>query len=360
MPAPFIVERVDSKSPSRAGFRHNAGRASMALKVTRTDMNTSHWGDVVEYVLGSTDVVATNGGKVKRVLPISAPDYPHMIADQIEEIQGIGVATKATATSPLGVPCLPATALYQKYEMTVSFVPMTFSIFKDDELKLKDGSAFNDDGSTYSFKYYDEYNRYCEWWVEDGFEVIQAQFGSRYFVTGSEAAPHLIPFPGSITDRVPRPVVHFCWKRIPYRYVASRNSWIRKYKGFINQDDFLSWKAGELLYLDAKVTRYLPGIPTMYLDEGTNTFRTHLGALCDVEFLWELREWETTDPPALTNGSQITVRGHNAERWFRAPGQAYLAVSVGADPDDDSLWKTKYASRPFSRMFTDPDVTNPT
>lgn len=354
MATPFIVERVASRSPSSAGYRHDGGRASMALRVARTDTSTAHWGDVIEYVLGSTDAVGTNKGKITRKLPIACPDHPHMVADQIEEIVGIGRPIKGVSTSALAVPTLPAAAIYERYEMTVSFVPMRYPMLADDKIKVQSATAYDDEGTPYDFKYCDEYSRFCEWWIEDGFEIIQAQFGSRHFVTGSESPPHKTPFPGSVIDRVPRPVVHFKWHRVPYRYVSSRDSWMRRFKGRINQDDWGSWKAGELLYLDAKVHRYLPAIPTFY-QNGSNTYSPLLGALCDVEFLFELREWENADAPTMTNASFIETRGHNLERWFMNPGKAYLSVS--GDPDNPPEWVPKYFSFPIARLFSDPDVT---
>lgn len=353
---PVIVERADSRSPSEIGLAVDSGRASMLLKVRRTDPTRAHWEEVFTHVLGEVGSVGgTNGGKIRRVLPISHPDCSWMVASRIAGCKGIGRWALGTSEPVLEVPALPGFALYSTYEMNVEFIPMQYPYLPDDQIKVLDGTWYDDSGAVQHFRYVTEFDRYCWWQIEDNSELLEAKFGQQVFRTASTLPPNLVPFPGTVSARVPRAVVLFHWIGVPYRYVTSANSYIRSFKGHVNQKDFLGWKAGHLLYTDSKVRRYVPAVPGMFFDE-EDVLKTYLGAVCDVTFVWELAERDAVDAPAPGNPNWI-VHGHNTAMNF-ATRQWHYVTSMG-DSLDPTTWVPPRRSRSFERLFTDPDQAPP-
>ena len=106
---------------------------------------------------------------------------------------------------------------------------------------------------------------------------------------------------------------------MPYRYLTSVNSYLNYYGGYINQNAWMNWKPGELLYMGYKPIRYTPPVQGLVqLNTGSSGYVNSSEKWCDIEltFLRTSRKLSNAAEKygSLRNGNWIQA-GHNLLPW---------------------------------------------
>jgi len=341
-------ERVETQSPSSAGFSIEGGRAQITVFFGTTPYTE------VKTILGH--VTTSGDGKLQRTRPISHPVYPWMVAERISNIQGIGSATRVASVAPLFVDAnnLAYYAGYQAYATTIEFTPRPYALLPDSAITSTQTSWTDETGATVQNKFTNEYLRYTDYEILPDLDVITAQHGQMVF-RAAAVPPSGTAFTGMPKVYIPKAVVKVRWFQVPYSYIESSSSLILRYLGYINQTDFVlgsrTWPAGSLLHRGVVVKRYTPPIPDTKVIAGASVYST--AKWCDIEFVWEFtRRVNASSPsPAPSNTNWIT-EGHNCMPWYRDRKFYYTTVST----DVLANQYPTYPSVPFQLLFTDPDA----
>jgi hypothetical protein len=336
------VEQVRSQSPGTAGFALDGARASWQYDVGPFDV-----ADALVDVLGTTDTAVSADGRMTRKLPKAHPQFPWMYAERVANLQGVGKPTTFNITDSFECPLLvQQIALYQRYRLTIDFLPRPYYVVADANIPVATESWVDEDGLAQVYQHTREYVRFTDYDVLPDVDVVTAQHGMmRFRGTTPEKA-----FTGMPRVTVAKAVVKFRWFAIPFRYVESSNSYLANYANRVNQFDFWQWPAGSLLYRSFSILRkWTPIVPDTNPVFGTTAFTPD--KLCDVELLWEFTSRKlAAPPPAPANGNWVQA-GHNLMPNYADRGFYY----VSTDNPNPALQVPLFLSVPFQLLFTDPD-----
>lgn len=385
MPAFIYLEESGDLSPTTANFSNN-GQSCSATYLFAGPTFDQLRSSVLD-LLGFTDT-RVGDGRIKRTLPARHPAYQWMFADSCSP-QGVGAAFTLVNPSPgKGSPIIPDFPLYGAYHYRVNFSPRPYNVWQNKDIEINRGGLYytkNDTGQpppgsptpdpAVKFKFATEWHRFTTWDIVPTNQFIHAQQGQMKFRAsgvGGGVPPDNFPFQDSPKLYLPDSMLKVRWYEVPYRYMTSPNSFLRKFVGHINQNDFSDgptlrgtkpqYPAGSLLYLGANPLRiYTPPIP----DEGLLAFNFSNGfvrsRLCDLElnFLYTARTrgTETGNTPNFNaiNRNWI-VAGHNLLPWLTTRKYYYATSYDPNNENDKSKWFPMYNSFPFELLFTDPDA----
>lgn len=370
----YLEEQADI-SPTTASFTNTQQSASGTFLLegpTAVGLTAS----IVD-LLGYTDTRTTDG-RIRRVLPARHPAYRWMFADSCTH-QGVGGAfNMVTPDAGGGSPMIPTYPLYVKYHVRVNFSGRPYNSWQDKDISITADTYYEktDTGAPaagVSFSYATEWHRFTTWELIPTNQFITAQQGQMVFRVsgvGGAAQPDGITFQDAPKLYLPDSLLRVRWFEVPYRYLTSSNSYLRKFIGHVNQSAFSDgpvegggtqqYPAGSLLYLGANVARiYTQAIP----DEGLlgfnfgNSFQR--GRLCDLElnFLYTARTNGAASGNQLVvaNRNRITA-GHNLLPWLTTRKFYYATTYDPASPADQTKWFPSYNSFRFEMLFTDPDA----
>ncbi len=363
-----FLEDVDSVSPNSAGCSWKQGRA-----VSRYLLNAPgvlDLGIAVQQILGNT--TASDGAfALKRVLPLAHPAFQWMYASAITEIRGSGQPTlTASPNANVGLEVKPISnfyALYPIYYFTIEFTPRPYVLLKDNKIKtVPVGSWFDEEGNVAHYGYAEEWLRYTDWEPEAQADSVTATQGEMIF-RGTAAAVKDYRYPGMPRMFLNNQLVKFTWYQVPFSFVASRNSFIKKYRGRINQYDWFNWRSGELLYLNYRIIRYTPPVQALTNfpnpfdpngEPGAITFST--AKFVDIEFQFLETVRTTDDDYTPTNGNWL-VAGHNLLPIAKDRKNFHYATSYDFNaPNDQTKWVPSWLSAPIPEiLFCNPDAPQP-
>ncbi len=361
-----FLEDVDSVSPSSAGCSWKAGRA-----VSRYLLNAPgvlDLGIAVKQILGDTTSSDSIFG-LKRVLPLCHPAFQWMYASAITEIRGIGQPVKTDSPNAgVGLEVKPISnfyALYPAYYFTIEFTPRPYALLKDSKIKtVSRDTWFDENGALKLYGYVEEWLRYTDWEPEAQADSVTATQGEMLF-----RDLNLLGFryPGMPRMFLNNQLIKFTWYQVPFSFVSSRNSFIKAYRGRINQKDWYNWRAGELLYLNYTIHRYTP--PVQALTKFPNPFDPNgeAGAIefstakfVDIEFQFLETVRPTDDTYRPLNQNWLSA-GHNLlpiavdRKYFH-----YATSYEFANPNDQTKWVPSWLSAPIPQiLFTNPDADQP-
>ncbi len=208
-----------------------------------------------------------------------------------------------------------------------------------------------------------EWIRYTDWWYEKKFEAITCRQGQMKFRSANSlVAPDGVPY--SDMPRLPLPdmLLKMVWYQVPYRYLTSANSYLNYYGFYVNQNAWMNWKPGELLYMGYKPIRYTPPVQGLVqLNTGSSGYVNSSEKWCDLEltFLRTSRRLASAAEKfgSLSNGNWIQA-GHNLLPW--AGDRKYHYATTTAIPPaldtDQSKWAPLWNSCEYGLLFSDPDA----
>lgn len=380
------VEAIDDDSRTNFQFDGTAGTGRAYYYVGATSNAAIDVQQVVQHLLGYTNPFSQSGRyHIPRTLPVTHPKCPYLYAHRISSFvgKGSGSASRVAPTPPadpsIGAKPICEYAAYRQYEIGLEFSSRPYPLLADDAFTNSvTGSWVKKDGSTEQFTYSPEFVRNVDWDYTPQDNTVQGQVGTftMWGVPGKAAG---IPFTNPPWMWLPDQLLTIKWYAVPFRYITSPNSYIaptpnRNWRGRINQNPFMFWPAGSLLYMGYSVTKYTP--PTM--DIGTYT--AYLPAvsgdtlnpdatgpvinyerLCDITltFLHTNRYQAGSLGADITNKNYV-AKGHNLLPLLN-DGSFRYATRTPLNPDGTVGTPSvqnppAWLSFPAEVLFTDPDA----
>jgi hypothetical protein len=293
---------------------------------------------------------------LRRTLPVPHPLF------QAHFCSGISSDPFITGTPPQS-----SFALYPSYDVKLQFSPCTYAVLPDSAIDTTTGTWYDFDGNTRQFQYANEWMRYT-----DFIEVPQGEFltanqsgqgGMKFRATDGAPGAGVAngsTFVGQPRIYMPNSILKFTWFQVPYRYAISANSYLSKYRGYINQNPWYNWQAGELLYLNYCATRYTPPVQTTMVWNDPNSLFSQSGfsqaKMCDIELTFLVTKRTPTAAPTPANKNYIAA-GHNCQPWMYNRNFYYAtSVEAGVDPNDNTLGVPCFKSIPMEILLSDPDA----
>lgn len=370
MPTYTYLEAVADESPSSGSHQQQGGSASCAYVFSPpgpsgADKYVQVKRSVID-VLGYTGTKVTDG-RIQRTLPVRHPQWDWMYADSVQ-YSGVGTDYTTVNVSPAqGSAVLPQVPVYDTYRVRIGFSPRAFNTWQDRDIKVVNSTWYDKDGTSKAYTYATEWYRFTKFEQYPTNNFINAQQGQMRFRTagGVSPDPDGIQFQEAPKLYLPDSVLKVKWLSVPYRYITSKNSYLVRFIGHVNQKGFgmpqangaSEYAPGSLVYYGANpVNIYTPPVP----DPGLLAFNFGNGfqrsLLCDLEltFGYTARTVEGT-APSPANGNWI-AGGWNLAPWVTTRRYYYISSFDPADAANTSKWYPLFNSFPFELLFTDPDL----
>ncbi len=371
------LEKVDKSgtSPAQSGFSVDGGRSVRPYYISGPSQDDLIAG--IQEIIGGTTYAAVGDGRLVRTPPLADPVYPWLYATSVPTIVGVGGEfTIEDADPTLEVPPVDQYPLYPGYFVHVEFKPRPYAVSVNDDIQsytetyypINDAGAGN--GQTVNF--YDEWIRYVDFNEVPTEDYVTAQMGQMEFVTNHTLTPDAnnAPFPGSPRIFLPNSFVEFTWYQVPLRLLTSSFSYIKRFRGRINQTQ-LNWPGGpyapgEMLYLSYKNTNYTPPVQQQILNPFGNASVFSTDKLTNITLRFLRTNRYVGDVPTLASlgvnnrnyilggadpGTGLWNGGHNALPWLQ-DRQFHIALTTAAT--NTNRWPS-FLSAPLNVLFTDPD-----
>lgn len=352
------IEAADSVSPGSATFSATGGARVQATYYVAAD-DVEEWSEVL---LGS--VRPRGDGRLRRVLPRASPQWPWSMVESLT-IRGHGKHQRIEI-DPAEVyyettPIIQQYAEYEEYIFECSLVDRPYPVAGDDQILMSNGGWFDDDGNFVDYEYATEWERWTDWPRYPADEFIQFRQGQMAFRTqrGIAAAPatvagnpHNAMAPGLPRIHMQRELLRLKWYQVPYSYLESRRSYLSRFKWRVNQNEWMGFEPGELLYeghsFDRRVTPPFPEAD-FHTISGWSSEK-----VVDVEMLLRICRTGQSDVPSPDNPNWI-AHGHNLFPWAGDRRFYYATSFKQGSPTDERYWVPTFLSAPFELLFTDPD-----
>jgi hypothetical protein len=289
-----------------------------------------------QVILGAVNTTGPGDGRIQRLLPLAHPQWPWLYANNIVSVRGIGECVKFNSISPLEAEPMPAFALYPVYEFVIEFGSVPYAVLSDDDIET----------ATFTTPWVDVNNQAAaeqtyatEWWRFTDYQVVpqndwltgtigsstvfQTEGGSGDKTTDPGAKGGAV-FPAMPRILLPNEIIRLVWHMVPWRFYSSPNSYLRRFRGRINQLPWYDWDAGELLYMGASPLRFTPPIlqPVNWL-HGSVT----VGKWCDLELSFIGTKRNGVNLPSSLPNDNYLAAGHNLLPW-QGDNQFYYARSL--------------------------------
>lgn len=354
------LEGVDSVSPGTASCSIESGRATLPYYLLGPNIGESDIQGAFAQILGATtDVNPGGSAKLNRLLPLAHPMFPFWFATGISGLRGLGKPTQIAADPDLEAAPFPTYALYPNYELTVEFSPLPYAVRPDSVIAVSSGTWAPPPPASGDqfYQYAPEWQRFTDFEFVSKNDTITATQGLMRFKTGSNAEPGDSggrQFPAMPKMPLPNSIFRVYWYGVPIRYILSPNSYLRKYRGMVNQIAWWTFQGktlfqpGELLYLGFQPTKTYtsPFAQLMGWTNGDQTMAKYVNLAID--FLYTVRQ--VNDAPAAAHPNYI-VAGHNLNPYF--PKRLFYYTVFD---DKNNTNAPAWFSFPVELLFTDPDA----
>lgn len=354
----YLERTTGEESPFSFGCSLESGRAS-GLYLLSGVTDPSFIGTAIQELLG--DVADTvQSGQLNRILPRAHPYLPWYVAG-ISSFRGVGgnFIQVTNTVNPLS-PQLTQWCLYNQYHITVDFQPRMYPVFDNIYVQLVPGSWFKDNGASQSFTFANEWERFTDIEIAPSPDSVTVQIGQMAF--NAVGLPQdAKPFTAMPKMFLNNEMIKLTWYAVPMRYYTSDNSYLRRFRGRVNQNawntlTFGNYQPGELLYLGCNLKRYTPPLANqnVVLMQGLYDFSKY----CNIEImlLYTKRPLGASALNTPTNKNYV-VGGHNLNPYFGAGNEAlsqtflYTSTVPSAGTGGAALWR----SFPLEILWTDPD-----
>jgi len=372
-------ETGDGRSPSEAAFSFKEshtvrtwfmenpnGRDSEDYGLDAFDIQF-----IIKNVLGSTDYALnpTNPGRLARILPLADPLYPWLYASNIQSMRGVGVAMQQDAQLNTNMASFPGFGLYPNYEIICDCTSRPYPVAPDTSIVSSLVSWVDSTNTNQSQQVYPEWNRFCDFDLIPQENWLEQQRGGAYFQTGSGNEPgNGASAQQSVRMLLPDAVLRLLWVGVPLRYILSQNSYLQRFRGWINQN---AWNGpqgpvlpgpqnpstpagskglfppGSLLYTGWKPRLYQPVLPVTFTPFGSYI---DYSRLCDLEIYFLYTARTATDAPAQPTNKNIVVGGWNCLPYL--PKRRFF---YAYNSDLASNKNPLFYSFPVELLFHDPD-----
>lgn len=365
----FLILEEDtgeSIDTSQQSFQHDNGKVTRRWRA-RAEKNggsitTVDLLDTIKGIVGYTNYASVGGG-LNRFPPAADSQYPFYYASHCS-VAGYGTYSKTISAAQLetGVQTITQMGngqteytLWDNYVITVEATPRPYPVMGDSTVAAYGGFWYDDSGAGTDFVYWPEWMRFCDWDFIPVDDYVTQQRGGAYFKTGSLALPNKAPFQGQPRMLLPNQIYRLLWVGVPLRYLTSGNSYLRKWRGRINQNVWLGpqnypFQPGELLYVGYKPQKFQP--PIQALIANGVLVGVDYSKLVNIELTFLYTTRTGTDLPAAPANGNYIMGGHNLLPYFPNRNYYYTVFS----PDGGTTEYPMYLSFPLELMFTDPDA----
>lgn len=315
------------------------------------------------YTITDKPAAGGNGG-MQRVPPASHPLAFNMFAVDVgfRPVKG-SLFDKEEGDESLEAPPLVAGfCQYHNYLLDVKYQTLPFGRPRPDEMILNlSRTYYDEDGELQTLLYADEFNRYTRFSPRPTPpQLVTATAGEMRFRAPGNSAIDNSQFAAIPTHVLPDTIVSCIWYGVPMRYVTSRNSYLYRYRGYINQGDFLEYASGCLLYKDFNIIREFQPPLAEYDQDIPGTFKVE--RLCDLELLFMYTTRQAEEVPVATDIRNVNwlpqgwnLQPHYTDRLY------YYVTSQPANPnlsedEQKDYWRPQWLSAPFEILYKDPDA----
>lgn len=340
-----ILERTGSVQPNTAGWSMDGGKANMRLVVGENVLSEALLG-----LLGIAvpDMFRSDGQGgflpastgICRILPKAHPQWPWLFCDTVENIAGQQYqdavdweATNLGLVGAMEASPLPTYARYREYELQASFSPKQYTLATDEFLEANKVDVWytRPDSLIQAFTMRPEWLRYLTVTKVPRVEMMSASQGTQVFMGKSGAFPNGdAAGAGQIKAMVPCADVTFVWHAVPYSFILGKGSANTPFGppalgdglsvfdfagGTINQNAFLGFPAGTLLFMGAEPTNIRP-VPfpeiSLAFNMGGAKYLWSNSRICDIEmkFMYRNPKSPFTYPKSGEEGNRVYA-GHN-------------------------------------------------
>lgn len=348
--------------------------------------------------------IVGNDSGITRILPKAHPQWPWLVCDTMENIAGQqyvdSVDWEFEHLGPDGkmlAEPLPTYARYREYELQASFSPKQYSISTDQFMinNKINVSYVNPKGQWTVLPIMPEWKRYVTVYKTPRVEMMMATQGGHtfmgkigFFPNGDTAGA------GQLKAMVPCADVTLKWHSVPYSFILGKgyanppfapdapNDGMSVFDfagGTINQNAFLGFPAGTLLFMGAEPTN-IRAVPFPVAAAAKNLPNRYLwlnDRICDIEMKFQYRNPPTDVeyPKPKEEGNRVYA-GHNL--MLNAQDGKYYVVfwakcwdtKPPADPNTPTRNQKPfpfnvagvglvYNSFAHELLFTNPDFTVP-
>lgn len=386
-------EGVDSVSPSEIHVSPREAGCTRPYYLIGVGAQTDIT-DAFKQILGYPNVAITGDQKINRSLPLSDPQVQVWTAKRIVGMRGLGEFVKTDVSTFVtgGPDPMPSYALYDNYEFTIEFGQEPYAVLQDYMIDVPtpppDGPSpgfwfdldpNNGAQNTIPYLYANEWTRYTDFDLIPQNDYVTGVKGESYFVTGDDSLPggsrnarhQGKTFTGMPRVFLPNQILRMTWREVPLRFYTSTKSFLKKYRGRVNQFDWYDngaggklFPAGSLLYMNCTPKIYTS--PILSFQAWGNGDLTP-PKVCDFEltFLTTDRILSGVAPTYATgqNTDRIPNRnfipaGFNLQPWFDKGQSFYYCVfNSGTTQTPQNI--PYFLSFPVSLLFTDPDAPQP-
>jgi hypothetical protein len=320
----------------------------------------------VRELVGWTDTAVGNGN-VQRNLPMAHPGSQNLVCYSVRVtpvgFEPVFSVEPADPDDRMEATPLPDAVTWGSYRFDLSFAPRLYPMFSDSLLIRTDSQWRDEVGEIRAYSYFNEHYRYCTFSRTPRAEYVRAKHGEVRFRTGSGNPPDGAASAAFPNIPLPDSVLTVTWYRVPYRYVLSANSYLERFREYVNQFTWEDFPPGAILYKGYKDRRINP--PFAELDPdwgGAGVFATE--PLCDIDLEFWITRRTPTDPPTPTNPNWIASGWNCFPNYFYGRQFFYLSSSRGdARPNetppvaaDPSLAAPFFPSFPLEILWVDPDA----
>ena len=358
----YYESTTGDQSPSTFGCTMESGRGNGTYYLTGvTDVSDIY--TAITELLG--DVQYTPGaGPLVRTLPRQHPFLPWYVAG-ISSMKGIG-GNYQLINNP-GTPFtsqFTSYALYSEYVINVDFQPRPYPIFDDVYITGTSQTWIPETSggaNTVNYTSYNEWERFTDIDADPSSDSVTVGVGQMAF-NATGLANDAFRFTGMPKMFLNNEMLKLTWYCVPYRYYSSSNSYLRKFRGRVNQNAwntlaFGYFGVGELLYLGCKPKKFTPplGNNTVVLSQGVIDY----AKFCNIEmtFLRTIRLLGATPLNAPTNGNYVAAN-HHLTPFFGSGTQAlsHTFLYTSTVPTSGSSSAPLWLSGPIPEcLFLDPD-----
>lgn len=360
----FFEAHDGSGAPiSSAGFAVEGGKSTRVWELD--EPNEEDIGAAITLILGGTTYAAQPSGRLNRTLPLADPEFPWLYASSIPSIKGFGRYGKQEADSELEAPSFPFFSFWSNYLFTVESTPRPYPVLPDAGIRRKSSFWYPETGggtTPQSFTYVEEWNRFCDWDMIPQNDYITQQRGSMQFKTGSGTGANGLSYVAMPRTFMPNAIFKVTWFLVPLRYIISPNSYLRRWRGRVNQFDWtgpggLQFNSGELLYMAYSQKKYTPPVQKI-INLGGGSSVDSTSKLCNIELTFLHTSRVGTDLPADPTNQNYVVGGHNLLPYpgGKASGSPVVPKGFYYAQTNDTDHTPSWLSFPLEILFTDPDA----
>lgn len=348
------------------------GTGNCVYKLKGVDDNTApkveQIGEFATYLCGGVDNIdpkATehtdgNAGKIRRRMPKLHPFLKELSIAGITKIEGEGDGEAANSMQALGVPSVTDQFWhYQTYNFTAEFKRRPYFLLPDELIKRNRRTYTRPDGTDVDVYYAEEWRRFTTTTLAPTNDTVNATTGGqmKFRSTGPVDG---FQYPGQVWVYMQNQILEMNWFLVPYRYFfkhGGNKPYLTRFVNTVNQFEIMGFDPGQLLFLGATPTPFLPQSTNVIKMLGIGVFESQ-SQLCNVKMRWLATSRESSDVPAagtagLANKNNI-ANGHNLQPSFTDRKFHYVTTEDVAAPLDDTKWRASFPSFPHELLFTDP------